>query len=148
MTLGKTNGSKNAAFTDSRLFWIDDFPQNPLKAPSFRRLENDSGSVMKRLYRAANLPDAYLLLHRLQHAGIEARVLNEHAQGGVGEIPFTHAYPEVWLVEPVDADRARSVVADFERRTSSETTVVCPFCYEESPGSFEICWRCGATIDR
>jgi Putative prokaryotic signal transducing protein len=103
---------------------------------------------MQRLYRAANLPDAYLLLHRLQHAGIEARVLNEHAQGGVGEIPFTHAYPEVWLVESVDADRARSVVADFECRTSSETTVVCPFCNEESPGSFEICWRCGAMIDR
>ena len=103
---------------------------------------------MQRLYRAANLPDAYLLLHRLQHAGIEARVLNEHAQGGVGEIPFTHAYPEVWLVEAADVERARSVVVDFEQRASSGAAVVCPYCHEESPGSFEICWRCGAVIDR
>jgi Putative prokaryotic signal transducing protein len=109
--------------------------------------ENEQGLVMQRLYRAANLPDAYLLLHRLQHAGIEARVLNEHAQGGVGEIPFTHAYPEVWLVEPADAEQARSVVADFERRAPPGTTVTCRSCNEENPGGFEICWRCGAVIE-
>jgi hypothetical protein len=103
---------------------------------------------MQRLYRAANLPEAYLLLHRLQQAGIEARVLNEHAQGGMGEIPFTHAYPEVWLIDPADVERARSMVIDFERRDSSATTVVCRFCNEESPDGFEICWRCGAGIDK
>ena len=103
---------------------------------------------MQRLYRAANLPEAYLLLHRLQHAGIEARVLNEHAQGGVGEIPFTHAYPEIWLVESADADRARSVVADFENRTASDAVVICRSCSEESPAGFEICWRCGAVLEK
>jgi len=103
---------------------------------------------MQRLYCAANLPDAYLLLHRLQQAGIEARVLNQHAQGGLGEIPFTHAYPEIWLVEPADAERAKSIVAAYEQRTMSAHTVVCRFCKEENPGGFELCWRCGAAIEQ
>lgn len=102
---------------------------------------------MRKLYSAANLPDAYLLLHRLEQAGIEARVLNEHAQGGLGEIPFTHAYPEVWLVEPADVERAKSIVADYERREPAVGTVVCRSCNEENPRGFEICWHCGAPID-
>jgi Putative prokaryotic signal transducing protein len=102
---------------------------------------------VRKLYSAANLPDAYLLLHRLEQAGIEARVLNEHAQGGLGEIPFTHAYPEVWLVEPTDVERAKSIVAEYERRESSAEAVICRACKEENPRTFEICWRCGAPID-
>lgn len=104
---------------------------------------------MQRLYMAANLQDAYLLLHRLQHAGIEARVMNEHLQGGVGEIPFTHAYPEVWLVEEADAERARTVVREHERAAQQPLAPrSCPACGEENPGGFEVCWRCGAPIDR
>lgn len=103
---------------------------------------------MQKLYCAANLPDAYLLLHRLERAGIEALVLNEHAQGGLGEIPFTHAYPEVWLVKSDDAVRASGIVADHERREPLGKPSVCRSCNEENPGSFEVCWRCGAPIDR
>ena len=39
---------------------------------------------MRRLCSAANLPEAYLLKQLLEQAGIEARVFNEHAQGGLG----------------------------------------------------------------
>lgn len=103
---------------------------------------------MQKLYSAANLPDAYLLLHRLEQAGIEARVLNEHAQGGLGEIPFTHAYPEVWLVDPDDLGRARDIVSDYERREVATNPWTCRACNEENPGGFEVCWRCGAGVGR
>jgi hypothetical protein len=101
---------------------------------------------MFRLYTAANLPEAYLLLHRLLQAGIDARVLNEHAQGGLGEIPFTHAYPEVWVMVPEDAVRARQILQEFERRAASSATVRCGECGETNPADFEICWRCGRWI--
>jgi|SRR5690606_12988217 len=100
---------------------------------------------MQKLYTAANLPDAYLLLHRLERAGIRARVLNEHAQGGVGEIPFVHAYPEVW-VEAADAERARAVVAEHEHPLA-EAARDCVRCGERNPGSFEVCWRCGGVLE-
>lgn len=101
---------------------------------------------MFRLYAAANLPEAYLLLHRLAQAGIEACVLNEHAQGGLGEIPFTHAYPEVWVMEVEDTARAREILQEFERRSSSEETITCGNCGEANPAGFEICWHCGRSL--
>jgi len=101
---------------------------------------------MIRLFTAANLPEAYLLLHRLAQAGIEARVLNEHAQGGLGEIPFTHAYPEVWVMEAEDTARARQILQEFERRSSSDATILCENCGEANPAGFEICWQCGRPL--
>jgi hypothetical protein len=101
---------------------------------------------MFRLCTAANLPEAHLLLHRLAQAGIEACVLNEHAQGGLGEIPFTHAYPEIWIMEETDAARARCIVDEFEQGPVSRETTRCVGCGEMNPPAFEICWRCGQAL--
>lgn len=101
---------------------------------------------MLRLCTAANLPEAHLLLHRLAHAGIEARVLNEHAQGGLGDIPFTHAYPEIWIMEEVDEARAREIIAEYERTPSTRDSIRCDSCGEMNPQSFEICWHCGKPL--
>jgi hypothetical protein len=98
---------------------------------------------MFRLCNASNLPEAHLLLHRLAQAGIEACVLNEHAQGGLGEIPFTHAYPEIWIMEETDEPRARRIVIEFEQTPTSPDTTRCVACGEMNPPTFEICWRCG-----
>ncbi len=101
---------------------------------------------MRRLYTASNLPEAHLLLHRLTESGIEACVLNEHAQGGLGEIPFTHAWPEVWIMEEADEPRARRIVAEFEKPPTSKDTTRCGACGELNPPAFEICWRCGQAL--
>ena len=101
---------------------------------------------MLRLCAAANLPEAHLLLHRLVHAGIEARVFNEHAQGGLGEIPFTHAYPEIWIMEPAQEARAREILAEFERGPAPSAPMRCVNCGETNPPGFEICWQCGQPL--
>jgi len=101
---------------------------------------------MRRLCTAANLPEAHLLLHRLAHAGIEARVLNEHAQGGLGELPFTHTYPEIWIMEPEQEMHARAVLAEFERAPAPSMPTRCTHCGENNPPAFEICWNCGKSI--
>lgn len=101
---------------------------------------------MLRLGTAANLPEAHLLLHRLAHAGIEARVFNEHAQGGLGEIPFTHAYPEIWIMDAADETRAREIIAEYERTPATPDTVPCETCGEMNPQGFEICWHCGRPL--
>ena len=36
---------------------------------------------MKRIYSAANLMEAHIILDLLRHAGINARLFNENAQG-------------------------------------------------------------------
>ena len=99
---------------------------------------------MKRIYSAASLPEAHLLLHRLQAEGIDAKVFNENAQGAVGELPFTHTYPEVWIEHLEDEDRARSVILQFERRVSTPGWH-CQTCGEHNPATFEVCWQCAST---
>jgi hypothetical protein len=100
---------------------------------------------MRKLYTASNLPDAYIVFHLLGQAGIEARVFNENAQGGLGEIPFTHAYPEVWLMDEADVPRAREVIADYEK-SSGDRDVHCAACREKNPANFQVCWNCGEPI--
>lgn len=101
---------------------------------------------MIRLYTAANLPDAHIVLNLLAQSGIEARVFNENAQGGLGEIPFTHTYPEVWLMDARDVRRAKQIVENYEKPTVEANPVACPVCGEENPKNFEICWHCGKPL--
>ncbi|MEO8038071.1 MAG: DUF2007 domain-containing protein [Betaproteobacteria bacterium] len=101
---------------------------------------------MKRFYTAANLPDAHMLRHLLGHAGIEAHVFNENAQSGMGEIPFTHAWPEVWLADADDAERAGEIVRLFERPVTAAVDIFCAACSERNPANFELCWHCGGAL--
>ena len=101
---------------------------------------------MIKAYTAANLQDAHILLGLLESCGIKVRILNAAAQGGLGEIPFPSAYPELWLEDDRDAVRARKVIEEFERPPSGESPRRCPNCQEESPARFEVCWKCGCAI--
>lgn len=102
---------------------------------------------MLRLYQAADLQEAHLLMHQLAAEGIDAEIFNQYAQGGLGEIPFPNAYPEIWLVHEHDLGRARMVVYSFERRAEVIDHITCPACGEENPANFETCWHCGANLD-
>lgn len=99
--------------------------------------------IMERFYIAGDLQEAHLLLHRLETERIDAHIFNENAQGAVGELPFTHIYPEIWLVNREDLARAKKVVAEYERPIAALENQKCKHCGEESPGTFEVCWQCG-----
>ena len=100
--------------------------------------------AMFRLYTAANLPEAHLVLHRLQAAGIKAKVFNENAQGGLGELPVT--YPEIWVEQATDVEKGRNIIREFEQSDVVATSRVCAQCGEENPANFEVCWQCGSPI--
>jgi hypothetical protein len=100
---------------------------------------------MQKIYSSATLADAHLVVGLLGQAGIEAKVLNENAQGGLGEIPFTHAWPEIWIVHASDKEQALEVIRDIER-PGTNTQVACAACKEMSPDNFELCWNCGEAI--
>lgn len=101
---------------------------------------------MQKLYSAANLQEAHLIKGMLSVAGIEVRIFNEHLQGGLGELPFSEVYPELWLEDETDAARARRILADYERPALPRASQRCRSCGEESPGAFEICWSCGKPL--
>ena len=102
---------------------------------------------MQKLYVAANVTEAYIVLNMLTRAGIEARVLNEYAPGGMGELPFTHTYPEVWIEEQSDKVLATRILAEYQQPTSTTGSVRCRQCDADNPSDFEICWRCGGPVN-
>ena len=101
---------------------------------------------MKRIFQAASLPDAHLLAGLLSRAGIEVHVFNENAHGATGEIPFTHAYPEIWLINDHDEPAARAIIDEFEQPAGQQGERACPVCHENNPAHFAICWHCQATL--
>jgi len=101
---------------------------------------------VERFYIAGNRFDAYLLLHRLQHAGIAAHVFNEHMQSIAGDVPPDVAQPQVWLERASDRPRAEAVLAALQSERRHRGSLRCSACGEDNPGNFELCWRCGANL--
>lgn len=86
-------------------------------------------------------------MHLLQQSGIDAHVFNENAQGGIGQLPFTEAYPEVWIERENDLLRARDIVAGFDAQTPDVARDrSCARCGQSSPDSFDLCWNCGVSF--
>ena len=93
---------------------------------------------MRRVYTAATLPEAHLIRQLLESAGINARVFNENAQGAIGELPVTAAWPDVWIVQDCQFRAARVLIQYNESSSGSE--LLCNSCGEISPGRFKMCW--------
>lgn len=101
---------------------------------------------MERFYNAFSRFDAYLLLHRLQQAGIVAHVFNEHVQSIAGWVPPDAVQPQVWLERARDRPRAEVELAALQSERRQSGSVHCVGCGEENPANFELCWRCGANL--
>ena len=84
----------------------------------------------------------------LADRGIRARVLNANASSLAGELPIEASLPQVWVDDPADAERAREVIETFRRGTVHQGTTKCPACGEDNPASFDLCWNCGAGLER
>ena len=100
---------------------------------------------MKRLYSAHTRVDEWLLRDRLLHANIEAHVFNQHMSSIVGDVPPDVAGPQVW-VDDEDYARAKDVLTAFDAERARAGSRRCSHCGEENPATFELCWKCGASL--
>ena len=101
---------------------------------------------MKRIYNAANLPDAHIVAGHLAGRGIRVRILNANAAGAMGELPLDATAPQIWVEDPRDAARARAAIEEL-LRVDSGPPKRCPACGEENPPAFELCWSCGRGLE-
>ena len=99
---------------------------------------------MRRIYTAATLSEAHLILQQLESVGINAWVFYENALGAIGELLITDAWPDIWIVQNHQLYAARAVIECYE--SSSENELLCNSCGEISPGRFEVCWQCHAVL--
>ena len=69
---------------------------------------------MRRVFIASGISEAQLVRQMLETAGVSVQVLNEHALGGLGELPATEAWPEIWVEREHQLAHAQSLIRDYD----------------------------------
>ena len=64
----------------------------------------------------------------------------------MGEVPFFETWPQLWVVNDLDYDRARQLIEAADAESPTEPWA-CPSCGEKNEGQFSVCWNCGAAAD-
>jgi hypothetical protein len=99
---------------------------------------------MKKLTSCDSLVTINHYKNLLASEGIESFIRNEHLASIVGEMPFQEVWPELWVRNDLDYDRALQLLdrATLEAE-SPGSPWRCPACGTEVEGQFAACWNCG-----
>jgi hypothetical protein len=99
---------------------------------------------MQRLYSSS---DPLLIGHLktvLEQHHIGCFTKNAYLLGAAGELPPTEAWPQLWVEDDADFERAREIIAGVLEEDGGGPPWTCRRCGEESEPQFAECWRCGA----
>lgn len=100
---------------------------------------------MRKVYTSDNSAIIGHLRQVLENHAIPCIVRNDFLLGGAGELPVNETWPEIWVVDDADFDRARVLIdAIVATEHESEPPWRCASCGEQMEGQFTDCWRCGA----
>lgn len=101
---------------------------------------------MKKLTSADSLITINHYKNLLESEGIRAFLKNEHFGSIMGEVPFQEVWPELWVENDLDYDRALQLIdAAKIAEESPSAPWRCRKCAEENEGQFSVCWKCGAS---
>ena len=101
---------------------------------------------MKKLTSAESLITINHYKNLLAAEGIEAEIRNQFLGSILGEMPFVEIWPEIWVVNDLDFDRATQLITSVEEESPSAPWR-CRQCGEENEGQFAACWNCGLAAD-
>ncbi len=101
---------------------------------------------MKELIRERNVVGLSHYRNLLETAGIPTFIRNENL--AQAEAPLPVFCPTLCVVNDEDYERAIGLIREnqIEAEEASKEEHPCPACGEMNPGSFEICWSCGADL--
>jgi hypothetical protein len=99
---------------------------------------------MRRVLALADPIQAGYLHAVLEEAGIPCILRNHFLGGAAGELPLNECWPEIWVLENADADRARGILNEHvQRDITSPSGWRCGGCGETLEAQFIECWNCG-----
>ncbi len=103
---------------------------------------------MRKVFEYPTFLEVGHLASLLESHGIPSVVKNQDVSSLMGEVPFLSAFPELWVVDEGDYDRAVALVQEYRSELSDDSNPedwLCPACGESVPGSFGSCWNCDST---
>ena len=65
---------------------------------------------MKKLTSAPSVITIHHYKNILESEGISCKIRNEHLGSILGEMPFTDTWPQLWVVNDLDFDRAKQLI--------------------------------------
>ena len=99
---------------------------------------------MKKVTSADSLVTINHYKNLLASEGIRAFIRNEHLGGILGEMPFQEVWPELWVENDLDYDRALQLIdSDGLLHESPAEGWHCRNCNADNEGQFAACWQCG-----
>jgi len=101
---------------------------------------------MKKLTSAETIVTITHYQNLLSAEGIRTEIRNQHLGGIMGEMPVFETWPQLWIVNDLDFDRATQLIesSDVEPHGAPWT---CSKCGEENEGQYGACWNCGVSAD-
>lgn len=100
---------------------------------------------MKKVYSSDDFLLVGHLRRVLENHHIECIAKNEYLIGGAGELPPTECWPELWVAEDFQYEKAKELIDSFLAAGPAEHTAWrCPSCGEQLEGQFSECWQCGS----
>lgn len=96
---------------------------------------------MQMVYSHENSFFVHNIKNILDEENIETFLKNEFAQGAVGEISAFDAWPQLWVVNDQDIQRALSIIKTAQLLHQGADWF-CKQCAEANGASFEVCWNC------
>jgi hypothetical protein len=101
---------------------------------------------MKKLTSSESLITINHFKNVLESEGIPCRIKNEYLGGIAGEMPLTEIWPELWVINELDYDRAKQLIDAAIVDESPQRSWKCKKCGEENEGQFAACWNCGSAL--
>ena len=101
---------------------------------------------MKKLTSSESLVTINHWKNVLESEGIACEIRNEHLGSILGEIPLAEAWPELWIKNDLDYDRAMQLIHGATVAESPTEPWYCQNCGEENEGQFSACWNCGTPL--
>lgn len=96
---------------------------------------------MKKVYTHENQFIVNNIKNLIEAENISTFLKNEFTQGAIGEIPALDTWPEIWILEDSDFDKANAIVIQSQEG-GRRSEWVCNSCAEHNDSSFEVCWQC------
>ena len=101
-------------------------------------------STELRVYSSQVLAMVHNVKNVLEMNDIRCEVRGEHLRIGLGEIPWTESWPELWILELSDLEKAKVLVQELlDAEPPSSGSWNCEECGEQVENQFGECWNCG-----
>jgi hypothetical protein len=97
---------------------------------------------MKKLTSSYSIVTINHFKNVLESEGISCMVKNDILGGIAGEMPLTEIWPELWVINDIDFDRAQQLIGEGVSDESPSEPWTCSKCGERNEGQFAACWRC------